>query len=153
MRCAAVLGIVLLSGSTAYAVPADHYFLTATSPQTAGVPFSVTVTEKDAADTTIDESVNIAVIAGPGARFDADNNGIFTALDNDTIIHFSHGIAVVPALVDAPTTVTFFASSGPAYGESNPIVVSGGAPTSFTIDAIGSQTAGSAFPITIRAYQ
>src|SRR5208282_5842050 len=59
--------------------PLDHYLVSATTPQTRGVAFNVTVTAQDVAGNTINSSTNVVTMSGSTAnlQFDGNGNSIF----------------------------------------------------------------------------
>ncbi|MFM1769763.1 MAG: hypothetical protein RJA22_2292 [Verrucomicrobiota bacterium] len=85
----------------------DHYDVTAATPQTAGTPFTVTVTAKDTLNLTVADSATVVTLATTGlAQIDA--NGDTTYGDNTKTL--AAGVATFSVRDDRAETLSFTAS-------------------------------------------
>jgi len=115
-------------------------FTTISSPQTAGVSFTITVTAKDAWNNTI------TTYAGSNSL--SDSTGTITPTSTGA---FSSGIWTgIVTITKAQAGITITTTGGGRSGTSNSFTVNAAALDHFTFAPIGvSQTAGASFTITI----
>lgn len=130
------------NGFTVDPAGVDHFLVSPVGPQVAGTPFSVTLTAQDAANNTVTSfsgTVTATVDAG--------------SVTPATSPAFSNGTATYSLSVSqaGTRTITFTQNGGPGSGITGAFSVVPGATQQFTFDAIGSQTAGVSFPVTITA--
>jgi hypothetical protein len=125
----------------------DHFDVSAPGTTTAGDPFSVTVTAKDAFDNTITDYAGTVhfVSSDGGATLPAD----YTFVGGDNGSHtFTNGVTLVTAgtqTVDVNDTVATSATGSAS------VDVSAGAIDHFDVSAPGTTTAGDPFSVTVTA--
>lgn len=120
----------------------DHFVVSAVGSQTAGAPFSVTLTAQDAANNTVtafNGTVDATVDAGTVTP------AVSPAFSSGTV---TFDVAVTEA---GTRTVAFLRTGGVGSGSTGAFNVVPGATRQFTFDPIGTQGAGAAFPVTITA--
>ena len=128
---------------------ADHYSVTAASPQTAGVAFLTTVTLVDAFGVTVPDSSTVVTMSAsvPRVKFDSNGNGTF----NDDTKALSNGSFTILTRDSTAETVTITATDGTGKtGTSSAIVILGPAsaanttisanPTSITANGTSTST-------------
>jgi autotransporter-associated beta strand protein len=101
-----VLGEVALT----YIQGLDHFEVTAASPQTAGVPFDVTITAKDATNATVFGSLDFLTVTSPGdnlMEFDWNGDGVYG--DNSGVM--IDGVKILKARNKRAETVTLVAAA------------------------------------------
>ena len=98
-----------------------HFDVTATSPQTAGSTFSVTVTAKDASGSTLttDNSTVVTLTSSGSAQFDSNGDGSF----GDSTKTLSNGTFTINTKDNLAEGVTLTATGGGKTGSSSPITV------------------------------
>jgi hypothetical protein len=121
--------------------PLDHFIFNSFGPQTAGTPFNITITAKDASNNTLTNyaatnSLNVSTGTISPISTDVFSNGVWT------------GSVTVTG---AGLGVTIFTSGSGMFGTSGGFTVNPGVLNHFTFDAIGDQKTGSAFNITVTA--
>ena len=126
--------------------PLHHFDVTASSPQTAGATFSVTVTAKDASGNTLttDNSTVVTMTSNGSAQF--DSNGDDTFGDNTQTL--TSGTFTIHTKDNVAEGVTLAATAGDKTGSSSSITVDPAALHHFAVTTPGTQTAGTAFNIT-----
>ena len=134
---------------TVVTVPPDTFGISAIAGQNAGTAFNVaTITAQlysGGTDTTYTGSKTL-VFTGPGTS-PKGNAPTYPAT-----VTFTNGIATnVPMTLFKAQTTSLTATQGLITGTSNSFTVTGKAASAFSIDAVGSQTAGTAFGVTLRA--
>src|SRR5205807_2419776 len=127
---------------------ATHFAISAASPQTAGTPFSFTVTAQDQFNNTATGYNGIVHFTssdgGAGLAVPADYT--FTAGDSG-VQAFTNGVTFVTA-----GNQTFTATDSPSItGTSNPITVNAAAATHFAVSAPATALAGIPFSFTVTA--
>ena len=140
------------TGSTATATlvvsPATtHLSVVATSPQTAGVPFSVTVTALNSGNTTstgYTGTVNFTT-SDNGVAGVVPGNYTFTGGDNG--VHTFSGVTLVTA--GNQTVTATDTGTGTITGNTGAIAVNPAAATHLSVTASTPQTAGTAFNVTV----
>jgi len=139
--------ITVISGSpTSMAVTTENH-----GTETAGIPFSVILTLNDdygsVPDYTGSRSISWSWTAGTSS-----NNGTPTKPE-DRLVTFTHGVGTITGfmLTNAGESPSITAN-GTISGTISGIVVKPGTPTSFTITAPGTETAGASFTLTITAF-
>ena len=134
---------------TVVSTPPDTFGFSAIGSQTAGTPFTIgTITAQlygGGTDTTY-SGVKTLTFTGPSTS-PKGNVPTYPAT-----VTFVNGIAsnVSITLYTAQTT-TLTATQGLITGASNSFTVAAGATAGFTIDAVGTQTAGTAFGVTVHS--
>jgi hypothetical protein len=127
-----------------------HLSVTAPAAAVAGTPFSVTVTALDACDdvvTSYSGTVHFTTTdGGAGATVPAD----YTFTGGDAGVHQFTGGATLVTVGNQTITATDTASATVA-GTSDPIAVSSGGATGFTVTAPAAATAGVPFTVTVTA--
>ncbi|MCM0083260.1 MBG domain-containing protein [Geomonas sp. Red32] len=123
--------------------PLDHFLVTASGPQTAGTPFSITVTAQDSGNHTVtgfSSSVNLTATAGlvTPATIGPFVNGTWT------------GNVMVTTAGTAKTITATSAGSGQT-GTSQPFTVQAGTATGFSVQCPASAAAGAPFTVTVVA--
>jgi len=91
--------------------PINHYLVSATTPQTRGTPFTVTVTAQDAANNTVNDSSTVVTMSGSTAnvQFDSNGNSIFGETgDNKQVL--SNGTFTISTIDNNPETMTVTAT-------------------------------------------
>lgn len=120
----------------------DHYeFDTITSPQTAGVPFTIHITAKDFYDNIVYNHTT------PVTLSDNTNSISPTVSGNFNSGVWSGDVTITKSQAD----VEIAASGSGKTNQSNKFNVNSAALHHFTIDSITTQAAGEPFPLTIRA--
>ena len=132
--------------------PLHHFDVTATSPQTSGAPFSITVTAKDASGITLttDNSTLVTMTSSGNAQFDSDGNGTFG--DNSKVL--TNGTFTITTKDSVAESLTLTATGGGKTGSSSSITVNAGGPAPldhFDVTATSPQTVGSTFSVTVTA--
>jgi hypothetical protein len=120
-------GVLTVQGTPG---PLHHFDVTAASPQTAGSPFSVTVTAKDAEGRTVrtDSATLVTMTSNGSAQFDSDANGTF----DDNTKTLASGTFTIYTKDNVAESVTLTATGGGKNGSSLPITVnSGTSPTPY----------------------
>lgn len=121
---------------------ASFSIATISSPQTAGTPFSITITAKDASGNTVTSFNGKADLSISGGNLSPDSTANFS---NGVVVQ---SVTATKAQSDAVISVT----SGSSTGQSNAFNINPGALSQFAISTIASpQTAGTPFEITITA--
>jgi autotransporter-associated beta strand protein len=90
----------------------DHLAVTATSPQTAGSAFDVTITAQDPSNNTVDDSITLVQVSSPSALMEFDWNGDGTYGDiSGTLVN---GVKTIKARDKRAetTTITAIATGG-----------------------------------------
>jgi hypothetical protein len=112
LLCLLAVALVMVNASTAVAADIDHYTVASTSyTQTAGVPFTVTITALDTDNATVDDNTTVVTISSTSTTmlFDTDSDSLFD--DNTTTL--TSGIATIQAKdTTAATGVTITATDG-----------------------------------------
>ncbi len=98
--------------------------VSATTPQSRGTPFAVTVTAQDVASNTVTSSTNAVTMSGSTAnlQFDGNGNSIFGEVGDNTQV-LSNGTFTVNAEDNNPETVTITATDSNAKTGSTNITV------------------------------
>jgi hypothetical protein len=126
---------------------ASFVFGAISSPQTAGTAFSITITAYDSSGNVETNYAGPAVLSDSSGLLSPTSTGAFT----NGVCTVS--VTITKALSNDVITVTDTSGGTPVNAQSSPFTVSPGPLASFTISAISSpQTAGTAFSITITAY-
>ena len=123
--------------------PLDHFtFGTISSPRTAGIGFSITVTAQDAYGNTVSNYGGSNSLSASIGTVSPANTGTFV-----------NGVRTLTiTLTTAGSDITVTTTGGGASGLSNSFTVNSGALASFQFAPIGSpQTAGTPFSVTITA--
>ncbi len=104
--------------------PLDHYLVSATTPQSRGTPFTVTVTAQDVANNTVNNSSNVVTMSGSTAnvQFDGNGNSIFGETGDNTQV-LSNGTFTISTVDNNPETVTVTATDTNAKTGSTNITV------------------------------
>src|ERR1019366_6385548 len=91
--------------------PLDHYLVSATTSQTRGSAFSVTVTEQDVASNTVNNSSTVVTMSGSTAnvQFDGNGNSIFGETGDNTQV-LSNGTFTISTIDNNPETITVTAT-------------------------------------------
>jgi hypothetical protein len=91
--------------------PLDHYLVSATTPQTRGTPFTVTVTAQDVASNTVNNSSTVVTMSGSTANVEFDSNGdsIFGE-SGDNMQVLSNGTFTISTIDNNPETMTVTAT-------------------------------------------
>ena len=121
----------------------DHFAIAAIGTQTAGTPFSITITAKDAYDNTL---------AGYTGTVDlATTAGTIVPTQSGAFVGGVRTESVTVSLAGTGKTITVTDHGGTKTGASSPFTVNPGALDHFSFAAIGSQVAGTPFSITMTA--
>lgn len=123
------------------AVTIDHFDLSAIGNQTAGAPFSVTITAKDASNNTVTNFTGTVTLA------DLSNSIAPGTSNNFTAGVVTQNFTITKSFAANRITVTGLGKSN----QSNAFDVSPAPLAKFAIAAITDQTAGQSFPIIITA--
>jgi type II secretory pathway pseudopilin PulG len=134
---------------TVVTTPPDTFGISNIGSKSAGVAFTIaTITAQlysGGTDTSYTGSKTLT-FTGPGAS--AKGNTPTYPVS----VTFTNGVAsAVPITLYKAETTTLTATQGLITGTSNSFTVSGGSTAGFSIDAVGSQTAGTPFGVTVRA--
>jgi type II secretory pathway pseudopilin PulG len=133
---------------TVVTTPPDTFGISAPGPQTAGTGFAVTITAQlysGGTDTSYSGTKTL-IFSGPGTS--AKGN----APTYPVSVTFTNGVATgVPITLFKAETTTLTATQGLITGSSNSFTVARKAAAGFSIDTVGTQTAGTAFGVTVRA--
>jgi hypothetical protein len=91
--------------------PLDHYLVSATTSQTRGSAFSVTVTAQDVASNTVNNSSTVVTMSGSTAnvQFDGNGNSIFGETGDNTQV-LSNGTFTISTIDNNPETITVTAT-------------------------------------------
>jgi Bacterial Ig-like domain (group 1)/Bacterial Ig domain len=113
----------------------DHYEVTATSPQTAGAVFVVTVTAKDSSGSTVNDSSTLVTLSSSGSlQVDADNNGVF----GDTSLMLGNGVSAFHVKDTKAETIDITATDTTAKsGTLGGMVINPGAATRMVVTLPG----------------
>jgi len=88
----------------------DHFIVTASSPQTAGVPFNVTITAQDSNNNTANDSTTAVTVSAIGSLMEFDWNSDGTYGDNSgTLVN---GVKTIKARDKKAETVSIVATGG-----------------------------------------
>ncbi len=126
--------------------PLDHFvFTTISSPQTAGIPFGITIYARDSFNNTVINYTGTADLTDTTGTINPNITGAFSAGV------WSGDVTIITAQADV--TITAADTEDPAKsGTSNAFDVVPGALDHFTFDPLSDQAAGTPFLITINAY-
>jgi MBG domain-containing protein/YDG domain-containing protein/concanavalin A-like lectin/glucanase superfamily protein/uncharacterized protein DUF2341 len=87
----------------------DHYLVTASAPQTAGIAFATTVTAQDIFNQTVPDSSTVVTMTGTGGvQFDSNGDGVF----GDNTKTLSGGTFTISTKDNVAETVTITATDG-----------------------------------------
>ncbi len=136
------LGALLLPAG-ASAAAATHYSVTASSPQTAGTAFDVTVTALDGS--------NMTDIGYMGTVHFTSTDGQAVLPGDSTLINGTRTFSVTLKTAGSQTITATDAVSSSITGTSGSITVNPAAATHFSLSAPASVTAGSPFSFTVTA--
>jgi hypothetical protein len=108
----------------------DHYVVSASSPQSAGTPFTTTVTAQDALNLTANVSSTVVTMTSntSHAQFDSDGNGTF----GDNTKTLTAGTFTISTKDNSAESVTITATANSKTGSSSAIVVNPGAVSAAT---------------------
>jgi type II secretory pathway pseudopilin PulG len=133
---------------TVVTTPPDKFGFSNIGSQTAGTGFTLTITAQlysGGTDTSYSGTKSL-VFTGPGTS--AKGN----APTYPASVTFTNGVAInVPITLFRAETTTLTATQGLITGPSNSFTVAGKAVAGFTIDTVGTQTAGTPFGVNVRA--
>ena len=121
--------------------PLDHFAFANVSDQTAGTPFAITITARDAYDNLKTDYSGPADLSDSTGTLDPTSTGIFTAGE------WTGGVTIVRT----GSAVVITATDGLVSGASNSFTVDPASLANFAFDSISGQTAGTPFAITITA--
>src|SRR5207237_1226446 len=141
--------IASITGSASVLVnPASATSLSVSAPAstTAGSPFSITVTAKDAYNNVATGYLGTVGFAGGGTG--ATLPGTYTFTAGDAGAHTFGGVILTQA---GPRTITLTDLARPSSARSASVPVTPAGATSLTVSAPASTTAGSPFSITVTA--
>jgi hypothetical protein len=132
------------SGNTSVTVnsPTTHFSVTASSPQTAGVAFNVTVTALD--------SSNATVTGYSGTVHFTGSDGSATLPANSTLTNGTGTFSVTLKTGGSQTVTATDTVTGSITGTAT-ITVNPGPATHFTVSAVSPETSGTAFNVTVQA--
>lgn len=116
--------VVIASFAPAPPSAFDHFAVTATSLQTAGTPFPVTITGQDSANATVANSTAIVTVSSPSAFMEFDWNGDTVYGDNSGTLNGPPGAGVktIQARNKKAETTTIAAAQGTALTTTPPSV-------------------------------
>ncbi|MGD0818411.1 MAG: leucine-rich repeat domain-containing protein, partial [Methanomassiliicoccales archaeon] len=147
-------GAVSLSSSAITVNPAaiHHYYVYSTTPQTAGVGWTGTVTAKDAYNNTVTTDSSTVTMTNSGVAVFYTNNGYATVT---TTYVLSSGVATIYVKDNTAQTITLTATAAGRTGSSGSIVIKPTAIHHFTMTGVpGSCTGGTAWTagVVVTAY-
>jgi len=128
----------------------NSYVVAASSPQTAGSTFNVTVTAKDANNNTVftDSSTSVTMTGTGGVTFDSDGDSTF----DDNAKTLSSGTFTISTKDTVAESITITATDGNAKtGTSSSIVINPGAIHHYVVSASSPQVVGVAFNAIVTA--
>jgi trimeric autotransporter adhesin len=122
--------------------PLDHYLVSATTPQTRGTPFTVTVTAQDVASNTVNNSSTVVTLSGSTANVQFDSNGdsIFGQNGDNTQV-LSNGTFTISTIDNIPETITVTASDGNGKTGTSPSIAVNAAAGDYRSTATGNWNA------------
>jgi type II secretory pathway pseudopilin PulG len=134
---------------TVVSVPPDTFGISNIGAQNAGTAFTVaTITAQLWSGGTDTSYTGSKTLTFTGPSTSAKGN----APTYPATVTFTNGVATnVPITLYTAETTTLTATQGLITGTSNSFTVAGKAASGFTIDTVGTQTAGTAFGVTVRA--
>ncbi|MGH7492005.1 MAG: hypothetical protein ACREOO_06380, partial [bacterium] len=119
----------------------DHFEISAIGNQTAGTPFNVTITAKDASNNTV------TTFTGTVSLSDLSNSIQPTTSNNFAAGVLTQSVSITKSFTSNRLTVTGLGKTN----QSNAFNVTPAALSKFGISSVAGQTAGQSFPITITA--
>ncbi len=134
------LCVVIASFAPGGAAIFDHFAVTASSPQTVGAAFDVTITGQNSDNTTVNNSITTVSVSSPASTMEFDWNGDGTYGDNSgTLVA---GVKTIKARNKKAETTTIGASGGGGFTTTPPdITTTAGAFTKLQILAPGETAA------------
>ena len=127
--------------------PLTHFVVNAPASATAGTPFSVTLTAKDAAGNTVTAYTGAQAITFSGPS----NSPNGTAPVYPGSVSFSNGVGTASLTLYDHQSTTLTATQGTVSGASSSIAVGAGANHQIAASAASPQVAGTAFTVTLTA--
>jgi hypothetical protein len=119
-----------------------HYLVTATTPQTRGVGFGVTVTAQDAVNNTVPDSSTVVTMSGSSVNVQFDSNGdsIF-GQNGDNMQVLSNGTFTISTEDNIAETITVTATDGTGKTGTSPSIAVNAASGDFRSAATGNWNA------------
>ncbi len=141
---------------TVNAGPIHHYDVTSASyGQTAGTPFTLTVTAHDQFHNLINDSMTSVTMTSSSATmlFDANGNGTFGEAGDNVMVLTAGTFTINARDTTATTGITITATGGGASGTSLGYTISASAINHYEVTSASySQTAGTPFSVTVTAH-